>query len=134
MIMMPRTEIQEQHNAMPGVSMLTYLISNAKRCGVPIPASESDKGTVKARLNRGRWIVYCPEDDCFGACVVTSLDPVYFCPDCGSGWYEVIFPRNKARIEEEVMKRRVTRRGLVHANWEGESLKKLREQTHEAEL
>ena len=132
MVMMPKTFIHEQHNAMPGVSMVDYLVSNATRNDVPIP--DTVIGTVKARLNRGRWIADCPEDDCFGACVVTSLDPIYFCPDCGSGWYEVIFPKNKAKIEAEVLKRRVTRRGLVHANWEGESLKTLREQTAEAEL
>ncbi len=134
MVTMPKTFIHEQHNAMPGISMLEYLISNARRNDVPIPSENSDMGTVKARLHRGRWIVDCPESDCFGACVVTSLDPVYFCPDCGSGWYKVIFPKNKAKIEEEVLKRRVTRQGLVHANWEGESLKQLREQTAEAEL
>lgn len=132
MVSMPKTFIHEQHNAMPGVSMSEYLISNARRNDVLIPANVI--GKVKPRLHRGRWIVDCPEEECFGACVVTSIDPIYFCPDCGSGWYEVIFPKNKAKIEEEVLKRRVTRQGLVHANWEGESLKELREQTAEAEL
>ena len=128
MVTMPKTFIHEQHNAMPGVSMVDYLVSNATRNGIPIP--ESVTGTVRAELHRGRWIARCLE--CSNACLVTSLDPIYFCPDCGAGWYEVLFPKNKTQIEAELMKRPVERKGLVHVNWSGETMKQLRAETLEA--
>lgn len=145
MVTMPKDRIHEQHDAMPGVSMLHYLSSNSLSHGVPVP--EGFTGTVKAELHWGRWIVRCPADDCAGAVLVTSEDPKSYCPDCGAGWFQVEFPKDLTAIETEVMKRRTTRLGMPHANWDpyggrdkqgrpngkGETLAQLRRQTIEAE-
>lgn len=134
---MPRGRIQEQHESMPNVSMRQYIGHYAQRNGLSVPRMDTMQGIVLAELYRGLWIARCPSQECAGACAVTSLSPVYCCPDCGAGWFEVIFPPNKAAIEKEVMKRPETGRGLIHANWDpyggprgtGESMALLREQT-----
>tara|TARA_Y100000310_G_scaffold342781_2_gene447404 strand:- start:307 stop:738 length:432 start_codon:yes stop_codon:yes gene_type:complete len=137
MVTMPRDRIEEQHDAMPNVSMWEYLAHFARRNRRTLPPLEHKEGTVKAELYRGLWIARCPEDDCANAITVTSLNPIMFCTDCGAGWFDVLFPPNKVQIEHEVMKRPTARRGLVHANWdpyggprgEGESMYLLRKQT-----
>lgn len=113
---------------MPGVSIAQYLGGIALQNGIPIP--EAVAGAVYAELYRGLWIVRCPASDCSSAATVTSVNPVYFCPDCGIGWFGVVFPGNKAAIQNEVMKRPATRKGLIHANWRrGETMKQLQRET-----
>ena len=133
MTTMPKREIHEQHQAMPGVKMMDYLVGNAIKQGTDVP--EGLVGEVKAELYRGLWIARCVE--CSGACTVTSVDPIYMCPDCGAGWFNVVFPTNKAAIEKELLKR-PTRRGgrMDYANWnphaekgKGETLGQLRFET-----
>jgi len=132
MVTMPRTFIHEHHLVFD-IPIRSFLIQHANHNGVDLPEDEIPIGEVDAELHRGRWIVQCPEVDCAGAVLVTTMDPVYMCPDCGSGWYNVVFPKNKAAIEREVLKRKITRKGLVHANWKGETIAELREQTLKAE-
>jgi len=102
MVSMPRHQIEEQHHAMPGVTMREYLAHHARRNRRDLPPSDEIEGPVHAELYRGLWIVRCPADPCAGACVASSLDPVYFCPDCGAGWFDVIFPVNKTAIARQL--------------------------------
>lgn len=134
MTTMPLDRIEEQHNAMPGVSMSQYVVGAAVRQGTRVPPQDSFVGDISAELYRGLWIVRCAE--CSGSCAVTSVTPVYMCPDCGDGWFHVIFPKNKTKIETEVLKRPNIRGRLFFANWlpigldgKPESLEKLRKET-----
>ena len=125
----PKTEIQEQHESMPGISMLQYCGSIAIGNGLPVPAPDNFEGTLRAQLHRGLWVVLCPEEKCSSAVAVTSVDPKSFCPDCGAGWFHVKFPKNKAAIITELMKRPIYRPGLFHANWSGQTMVDLRAET-----
>lgn len=114
--MMPRDRCEQQHQAMPGKSMRDYLAPFRRT--LP-PDSEKIGITIKAILDHGLWLARCPMGDgCYGETVVTSLNPVTFCVDCGAGWFDVEFPSNMGEIEKEVMKRRKNRMGLPHANWD----------------
>jgi len=133
MVTMPRENIEEQPDAMPGVSMRSYVTQHATRNRRDIPGEDHVEGQVEARLYRGLWITDCPEEGCANACVVSSVEPVYLCPDCGAGWFDVVFPSNKSAIEAEVMKRPITRQGLIHANWfPGETMAQLEAETERA--
>ncbi len=141
MTTMPRGEIQEQHDSMPGVSMTEYVVGAATRQGTPIPAKDSYEGDINAELYRGLWVGRCKF--CSGSVSVTSIQPLGMCPDCGAGWFRIIFPKNKSEIETEVIKRPQMRGGyLKFANWDptggktdgepngkGESMSQLRAQT-----
>ena len=77
--------------------------------GTPLPALEDVSGSIIAVVNQGRWIAECPEG-CRNAIVVSQVEPYYICTDCGSegnggSWYAVVFPRSKAAIEAELLKR-----------------------------
>lgn len=129
-VVMPRERIEEQHDSMPGVSMLQYVggLFNAQRRALPAP--DHLEGTIKAQLHQGLWIATCPEAGCSGAFAVTSLQPFAACSSCGAGWFEIEFPENKEAIETELNKRPIPRKGLVHHNWSpGESMAKLRKET-----
>ncbi len=99
------------------------------------PEFSENKGTIKATVNQGRWIVECPNDDCSGALCVSATEPYYICVYCGSEendsqWYKVVYPRNKVAIERELLKRPAKRD--FHAktrNWvPGEGLATLKKQ------
>lgn len=133
-IPMPRDGIHEHHTDRPDVSIIHFLVTEARRNGTPVP--DTVIGKIKAELYRGLWIVRCQGAGCSGAVAVTSTNPVHMCPDCGFGWNEVLFPGNKDKIEAEVLKRPTVGRGLIYANWrpearngKGESLAELRKQT-----
>ena len=122
MTTMPLNMIHEQHNNGSGVSMLEYVVNAARIQGTQIPTNlYDDDGNqlplpkIPAELYRGLWVGRCPE--CSGACAVTTTNPVYFCPDCGAGWFEITFPKNQTAIEAEVMKRPTVRGRMVFANW-----------------
>ena len=118
MVTMPRGAIEEQHDAMLGVTMLQYLGASFRGNKRTLPDRKNVEGSVRAELYRGLWIARCPHADCSDACAVTTETPVYACPACGAGWFKVLFPDNKAAIEAEVMKRPAHRNGnLIHANW-----------------
>jgi len=76
-------------------------------------------GTVKAEVNHGRWIITCPTAGCGGAVVACKADMVFMCPYCANrdnngSWYRVVFPRDKAQIEAQLIKRPDARK----RNWE----------------
>lgn len=140
---MPRERIQEHHTAMPGMNIVQFLGREAEKNGFAVP--DTMVGVVRATLYRGLWIVMCPMDGCSGAVGVTSVNPVSLCPDCGAGWFKVLFPKNKAEIEAEVLQRPTTAKGLTYANWtayggrnqdgtpngKGETMSQLRKQTRD---
>jgi len=68
---------------------------------------------VHAIVNYGRWVVKCP--DCMGCEDVDPAEPIFFCLSCGQDGYfkSVVFPTNRAEIEEELLKRPVENR-----NWD----------------
>ena len=131
---MPTDRIEEQHDSQPDVHMKRYLVAAAIRQGIPVPDGDHIEGPVLAFLNQGLWSARCPEEYCSGEVAVTSLYPWAFCPDCGAGWFSVVFPENKLEIEAEVMNRRKGRNNSPHANWmPGESIEDLIAQRIEAE-
>ena len=130
MVPMPKKRVQEQHQSLPGVSMLEYCGAQALAHQVDIPAPDHFEGTIKAELHRGLWIARCSERFGSGAVAVTAVDPKAFCPDCGAGWFHIEFPADKVKIVAEVEKRFIPRPGMVFANWlPGESLAQLRRET-----
>ena len=54
---------------------------------------------VWARIDAGRWVADCP---CGSAQVVTPTDPRFACPECGTGWIVVIFPKDADTAEAAV--------------------------------
>ncbi len=124
----PTTRIEEQHDS--GVPVMDYLGAGFRGSGRSLPPLDHIEGDIYAELERGLWIARCPEEYCFGACAVTSLNKINACPSCGAGWFNVIFPENKAAIEKELMKRPIPRVGLIFHNWRlGESMAQLRAET-----
>jgi hypothetical protein len=70
------------------------------------PDSQIQPGSINAYINEGRWIADCYAG-CGGALLVTPADPWFFCCECGSGWYQIVFPGKitRTKIEAELMKR-----------------------------
>jgi hypothetical protein len=65
---------------------------------------------VHAHINHGRWIVQCP--DCAGAQMACPDDRRFMCNYCGNAlldslWRPVVWPKNKAAIEEILMLRKL---------------------------
>jgi hypothetical protein len=76
----------------------------------PFTGKIAEKKTVNARVDFGRWMTSCP--DCNGCEYVDPDDPFLFCLSCGNVMLEgfarkVIFPKNMAEIEKELLKRPV---------------------------
>jgi len=87
------------------------------------PPPEAVQGQVLAVINYGRWIVDCPADGCRGAVVASLVTREFFCTECGSREnygkvYRVVFPRFRAALEKELIKRpsRVPF-SAEHRNW-----------------
>jgi len=100
----------------PGLNIVQFLAGEAMKNGHEVP--DVVIGKVKAELYRGLWIVRCPNvPGCSGAVGVDSINPVCMCPDCGAGWFKVIFPENKGAIEVELLKRPTLMNRMVYANW-----------------
>lgn len=64
---------------------------------------------VSAFVDCGRWIAQC---NCGGYEYVTDKDPIFFCHECGNELTggrsrPVIFPENKAAIEDELLTREI---------------------------
>lgn len=71
---------------------------------------------VHAHVNHGRWIVECP--DCAGAQMACPDDHRFMCNYCanvltGGLWRPVVWPKNKAAIDEALMARPLPR----NRNW-----------------
>lgn len=56
---------------------------------VPTPTGVVLGTQVWARIDAGRWVADCT---CRSAQVVSPDDPRFGCPECGAGWYAVVFP------------------------------------------
>lgn len=96
-----------------------------RRLGSPLPAMpQGPLPKYAARINRGRWIVDCPI--CNSALDVTPADVMAICLDCGTEWFEVVFPTPamKQEIERLILKRPGDSiQGMINSNWSpGESL------------
>ena len=81
--------------------------------------TEIEPETTIAYINEGRWFANCPTN-CGGAMVVTVADPLFFCTDCGQGWFTIEFPevRERNEIERLLMLRPLTRGGIPESrNW-----------------
>lgn len=64
-------------------------------------------GTLAVRVNHGRWIVDCPEDQCPGAMLASDEDRRFVCPYCASGPWAVVWPEERETIESLLGARRV---------------------------
>jgi hypothetical protein len=91
---------------------------------VPLPPASAVKGSVRARVNQGRWIVDCPNPECTNAMVASFVEKLFICWNCGSEdndgqWRKVTFPRSKKRIEKLLMARPSKRPfEAVNRNWD----------------
>ena len=73
----------------------------------------------QARINWGRWIVDCLH--CNSALDVTPTETQGICLDCGTEWFEIVFPSTpiKQGIETALLKRPGKRGGLFpNSNWD----------------
>jgi hypothetical protein len=52
--------------------------------------------TVYAQINHGRWIANCA---CHSAQIVSPADARMWCVECGTGWWQVVFPPNPDAVE-----------------------------------
>ena len=124
----PTDRIHELHDS--GYSVLEYLGPLFRGSNRTLPPMDHVEGDTYAELIRGLWMVRCSEPYCSGATAVTSLNSITACPSCGAGWFNVVFPANKAQIEKELMKRPIPRVGMIFTNWLlGEPMKQLRKET-----
>ena len=98
---------------------------------MPLPELDDVTGSVKANVNRGRWLIDCPAK-CGGAVMASNEVNLFICPWCGNvenngSFYAVEFPRTRKAIEDELIKR-----PEKNQNWEsGETLKFIREENRE---
>lgn len=107
----------------------------AQMLGVKIPDQSvvADLPPLKARLNRNRWIVDCP--DCQGADFVWTDDrePKQMCGSCfnvavGHKWRRVELPTNRAQIEAVLKARPIPQ----NRNWQfGEKLTAMKKENRE---
>lgn len=52
-----------------------------------------------AQINHGRWVAMCT---CLSAQFVTPADPRMWCVECGTGWWQVVFPADVAAVEQQL--------------------------------
>ncbi|MFE0699113.1 hypothetical protein [Streptomyces sp. NPDC058872] len=52
-----------------------------------------------ARINHGRWVADCT---CMSAQIVTPADPRMWCVECGTGWWQVVFPEDVDAVEQQL--------------------------------
>ena len=107
--------------------LLRGVMGRKRPLGHPIPAMPVGiLPKYMARVNRGRWIIDC--NHCNSALDVTPADTVAICIECGTEWFEVTFPFEKATIEHLLLKRPGNlREGFANSNWvPGESVADLR--------
>ena len=64
-------------------------------------------GEVEATINHGRWIVECPDPDCTGATLASETLPQFVCPYCAYGIFTVVWPNQRAGIENALDERPV---------------------------
>ena len=96
--------------------------------GKPVPAIPvGPLPQYPARINWGRWLVDCP--NCNSALDVTPTDTIGLCLDCGTEWFEVVFPPPGLKVAvETILLRRPGNRAKIfpHSNWSpGETVAQL---------
>lgn len=74
-----------------------YELKQQRRIAVPTAVLLGQ--VVHARIDAGRWVADCP---CASAQVVTPTDPRMCCPECGAGWFRLVFPADPGVAEQEV--------------------------------
>ena len=74
---------------------------------VMVARSRTVVGEVAARVNHGRWIVDCPDEDCTAAVMASSDDPRFVCPVCAYGIFTVVFPSQAEAVEQALLERPV---------------------------
>ncbi|MGW1246914.1 hypothetical protein [Streptomyces sp. NPDC002535] len=65
-----------------------------------------------AQINHGRWTASCT---CLSAQIVTPADPRMWCVECGTGWWQIIFPANVDAVEQQLLDLPVTERNWWHS-------------------
>lgn len=111
-----------------GVERFTANVMRSRRTHLKLPDQMSEQ-TVDAEINHGKWIVKCPF--CAGAEMADMNDPRFFCLSCynqeSSDWLQVTFPKDRQKIEVELLKRE-----QKNQHWlPGETLTKLRKENKE---
>ena len=112
--------------------LATWLYAAIKRGGPALRSTLDvhEAQTVKAYVNYGQWVAECPSGD-GGAIVASRMEP-FMCPACwnedwGGQWLAVVFPKAKAEIEAELLKRPKVANAYRTRNWvEGESVTDLK--------
>ena len=102
------------HDGVHGIPLTTF-IRQRWRSGV-LPSTML--GTVQARINHGRWIVDCPTPGCNSAMLASLKERRYACPDCGKGWWRVVFPDRRVDIEDLLLRRPLIAQLPSSRNWE----------------
>ena len=119
-----------------------FIVGHAIAKGHASPLDSTHiRGTVRAYINEGRWIVECPSE-CGGAVIPSLKLRAFMCPNCANlendgMWYRAIFPPDYRQIENALL-RRPNRRGPMfphearNRNWiPGETLEDLQRENQE---
>ncbi|MFE1903804.1 hypothetical protein ACFW96_09050 [Streptomyces gardneri] len=64
-----------------------------------------------AQVNHGRWVANCT---CMSAQIVTPADPRMWCVECGTGWWQILFPADVAAVEQQLADLPVAERNWWH--------------------
>jgi hypothetical protein len=113
-----------------GVGAVQFARNVLAKRKMAMPKNTTDKLTVKAEINHGRWIVKCPFRS--GAELADKKDALFLCLSClneqiGGHWIKVIFPDEVAEIENELHKRKPE-----NQHWQTwESVKDIKKQNKE---
>lgn len=81
---------------------LLWLLFQGK---LPMPPQDDVIGISRAVVNQSRWILPCPFEGCLGALVAPAIPTIYCCAECGTGWYQIIFPADRSAIEKALLLR-----------------------------
>lgn len=96
-----------QHEDIWKSDFTEFVAFQFRKFGHGVPLKESF-GTIKARIDDGRWIVDCP--NCNSALVPSALVPLFICAECGSPdnagrWRRVEYPEDRQEIERLLLLR-----------------------------
>ena len=124
---MPRPNLIATHDSFQRVPYTQFhsWYWQDRQPGIPMPRITGTRGIVEAVVNYGRWLVECPTGD--GHAVYASPgDLWYLCTICGNSTnngkpYRVVFPSDRAAIENVLMFRPVDRRHPVSQPWESKA-------------
>jgi hypothetical protein len=66
---------------------------------------------IYPRVNHSRWVADCT---CMSAQIVTPADPRMWCVECGTGWWQLVFPEDVDAVEQEMTVLPVAERNWWH--------------------